>query len=72
MTLEDLVLERYRVERAGEKMVAIKDSAGLYMAHSAEQIERALNTRCRIRKTDHIFVRAWPKSETWRAMTRRY
>jgi hypothetical protein len=71
MELEDLVLERYRVERVEGKMVAIKDPLGLYMANSAAQIEHALSDRRRILKIDHIYFRASPKSGHWRLMSRK-
>ena len=45
MELEDLVLKHYRVERIGNRMVAFEDPDGNYKADSAQEVEKALNTR---------------------------
>lgn len=80
MELEDLVLKTYRIEKVLDgfhpnrfKMVATADPDGLYKAPSAENIERALNTNCSIRKTDNLFVRTRMKNGfgKWQPMSRR-
>ena len=70
--LEDLVLRHYRVERRGGEMVAIQDPDGLYKAPSAQALERALNTKCRIEPTDNLFVRTRHNKGfgIWRQMSR--
>jgi len=72
MELEDLALKHYRVERQGGKMIAIEDPGGNYKADSAERIERALNTRGRIRETDNIYFRLTGQGSSgkWHPMIR--
>ena len=70
MELEDLLLLKcYRVESHGAQIVAIQDQEGLYKAPSAGDLEKALNTRGRIRLRDKLFVRANPRAQ-WRPMNR--
>ena len=69
MELEDLVLKHYRVGMRDSKVVAIEDEEGCYKAPSAEALEKALNTRCRIRMEDNLFVRS-SRHGQWRRMAR--
>jgi|GEM_PF-6408234 len=69
MTLEDLVLKHYRVERYRGKMIAIEDPDGNYKAESAEKIERALTHQSAIRKTDNIYYRRQARGK-WYPMIR--
>lgn len=45
MELEDLLVQLFRVERVGERIVAFPDPKGKYRAKTAEDVERTLSEK---------------------------
>ena len=70
MKLEDLIVQRFRVERIDDRMIVTADTDGNYLAPNAKVLERVLTTNCPIHQTDGLFVRA-AKGKKWQPMIRR-